>query len=125
MQLAFSIYNIRRNPYEKRFRPAVEYLLGQSQGRLILGPAELGLEVPNVVEDSNFGRLSGKTAAFIVLSAYNGDSHHLRQACGGDEQCSIRLARLLTGEYSLIYKDEPFEIFRRIAPWPPPPERSQ
>jgi hypothetical protein len=115
LQLTFSVYNIYRNPYASRYVPAARFLSRHGRGGLILGPAELGLEVPNVVEDTKFGRISGKTAAFIVLSANSGDSQHLLAACGGDEQSSTRLKRTLANEYKLVYHAAPFEIFQRTA----------
>jgi hypothetical protein len=82
----------------------------------VIGPAELNLEVPNVVQDTNFGRLSGKVPAFVVMPSSSGDNERdMLEAMGGNRQNVQWLKQLLVSDYILVFDRLPFRIFQRSA----------
>jgi hypothetical protein len=117
LEVAGSCYTIWLNPYRNRYEPVVKFLKASAHGELVIGPAELNLEVPNVVQDMNFGRLSGKVPSFVVIPDSSGDSERgMLEASGGNQQNVQWVKQMLSRDYILVVDRVPFRIFQRAAP---------
>lgn len=115
LQFSGVLYLMKRNDYENKYMPAVNFVKSQSDAEtLVLGPSELAFELgfrENFVDDFHLGYYSGKKPDLIVVDA----SYRDRFEWFRDKKPQVyqHINNLLTTEYTEIYHHASFEVYAR------------
>ncbi|MGH9719076.1 MAG: hypothetical protein ACRD8O_02605 [Bryobacteraceae bacterium] len=114
LQIGWSAYNIRRDPYHREFLPTAQLLKEKSGGReLVMGPPELGFALGffnNLIDDGAIGYYTGKRPAWIVMDErgyvqaftnYPKKAPHLYTYVSG----------LLENDFVLVHRDRLYRVY--------------
>ena len=117
VQAARTVRLIRSDPYRNSYAPAVAFLESNAAGGVVMGSAELGFRLgfrPTLVDDIRLGYGTGRRAEFIVVddSRY---ADNLAAAADSERDVWRYTSRLLSEEYTPVYRHEGYVIYRRKA----------
>lgn len=112
VQMAGLSYSISLYHYRTKYHPAIAFLRARMNAHtLIMGPAELGLELPfgQLVEDFGFGLYSGKTPDYLVLPS----TTPLPALCRNKPAVYHHLKQMMASQFVTLYDRTPYIILGR------------
>lgn len=115
LQVGGVLLRIRQNTYGRLYHPAIAFLKeNTNEGMTVMGSSAMGFGLgfpDNFVDDGRFGYASGRRPDIIVFAEESEAS--MREAHDFYPQLPPYINKLLTEEYSKIYENPGFKIYKR------------
>ena len=116
LQVGWTAYACRQNPYHNSYLRVIAYLNRNAKpDSLIIGESELALDrgvYSNFIDDSGLGYCSGKRAEFIV-SSFNGYAEMFKTFAAKDAGLYRYVRQTLAEDYRKVYQDRIYTIYQR------------